>query len=680
MIFLSKIQEFSKTVLFLLTLAFFTSSSSEIIDFYVTTTGFDTNSGLTSDNSFATLARALQAVDKTRDTLPLSTINIIIGKGVYNISEPLIFKGSANKTGPLILKAAIGDTAIISGGERIINWKRYDQKIWTTKIPEELKGWKFRQLYVNGILRQRARTPNSDFFHVVSSPDGGIEKGYKVKSCRFIFKPGDINPAWSGLNNAEIVIYNFWTDTHLRIKYIDTSNHIVTFTDSVKKTFSDDFSKNGAHYFVENVFELLDVPGEWFLDTIARNLYYYPLENEDVNSAEFIAPRAPVLISLDGDPQSKIFVENIQFKNISFMYSNYDLPDGMTNENQASSIIPGSIHLKGARNCSFDSCRIKSLGSYALEIADGCSNIKIRNCTFHDIAAGGIRINGSTLKNDSALRTGFNTIEHNIIYSYGQVFPSAAGILVMNSNDNRIAHNEIHHGYYSGISAGWVWGYGHSVSYNNIIEFNHIHHIGQGLLSDLGGIYTLGNSPGTVIQNNLIHDIDAHSYAGYGIYNDQGSANILIKNNIVYNTKSGGYYLHFGKKITLLNNIFAQGKDAQICLKSQGPLKGFVFKHNIIFWSKGKLFAAGFLKNSQMDLDSNLYYNPKKTAEQVTFGNMNCKEWYDEGNDLHSIFEEPKFLNEVNYSLDSLSPAFKIGFIPIDISKIGNFQSVFTEK
>src|SRR5579875_487287 len=80
-----------------------------------------------------------------------------------------------------------------------------------------------------------------------------------------------------------------------------------------------------------------------------------------------------------------------------------------------------------------------------------------------------------------------------------------------------IAHNHIHDLFYSGISCGWVWGYAESVSHDNRIEYNHIHDIGQRLLSDMGGIYTLGVQPGTVLRGNLIYNVEKHNYGGWAI-------------------------------------------------------------------------------------------------------------------------------------------------------------------
>ena len=103
------------------------------------------------------------------------------------------------------------------------------------------------------------------------------------------------------------------------------------------------------------------------------------------------------------------------------------------------------------------------------------------------------------------------------------------GVLILQSGHNRVAHNHIHHLYYTAVSAGWNWGYKESPCHENIIEFNHLHHIGQGMLSDMGAFYSLGIQKGTVVRNNLVHDVESFGYGGWGLYTDEGSTDIVLE-------------------------------------------------------------------------------------------------------------------------------------------------------
>jgi len=156
--------------------------------------------------------------------------------------------------------------------------------------------------------------------------------------------------------------------------------------------------------------------------------------------------------------------------------------------------VPAAIGLTGGRNCTFDHCEITNIGTFAFEISTGCTGNRFTHNNMSRIGAGGFRVNGGTEKDHPLERTGHNVITDNVLGHYGEEYPSAVGILLMHTNANIVAHNDIHHGWYTGISIGWNWGYQRSSSRDNRVEYNHIHHIGQGLLSDMGAIYTLGIS------------------------------------------------------------------------------------------------------------------------------------------------------------------------------------------
>ena len=127
-----------------------------------------------------------------------------------------------------------------------------------------------------------------------------------------------------------------------------------------------------------------------------------------------------------------------------------------------------------------------------------------------------------------------------------------------------------------------------SLAHDNIIEYNHAHDIGQGWLNDMGAIYTLGSQPGTVIRNNLLHDVRHSAYIGRGIYLVAGSSNMLVENNVIDNTSTAGFGQSFGKGNVLRNNVFAFGRDAQ--LEPNGgnarspQANSFTFARNIVYF------------------------------------------------------------------------------------------------
>ena len=664
------------------------------VELHVAAVGNDANPG-TAARPFATIERARDAIRSLKQAGPLQEpVTVRIRGGVYPIAREIRFgpEDSGTAECPITYLGVGPEPVVLDGGRRINGWRKHDDKLWVAMLPEVAKGeWYFRQLFVNGQQRVRARTPNQGYLTVAACPEGTPKTADYHKDCQtFEFKPGDIRADWTNLTDVEVIVYHFWTDSHVPILSVDSEKNLVTFAHKAGKVFTDDFTENGARYIVENVFEGLDAPGEWYLNRRSGELFYYPLPGEEPAKAEVVAPVSPAHLRLEGRAAERAYVEHLNFWNLSFRYSRFELPPGNSNDRQGSSSVPAAITLRGARSCAFEQCHVSLLGTFAFDVMAGCSDNQFVGNEVGYIAAGGFRVNGGTDRDPPWERTRGNRITDNWLHHYGQDFPSAVGVLLTDTEGNTVAHNHIHHGGYTGISIGWVWGYMRSVSQHNRIEYNHIHHIG-GVLSDMGGIYTLGVSPGTVIRNNHIHDVDANHYGGWGIYHDEGSTHLLVENNVVHHTKFAPFNIHFAKEVTVRNNVFALGKLEQVSRSRNEPHKSVYFETNIVYWREGKLFSKNWKdaayefyfhpKNkkgtatvtSTFDADWNLYFNPDQKLEEVKFDVGTWADWRKRGKDAHSRYADPLFVNpeQGDFTLKPDSPALALGFRPIDLSAVG---------
>ena len=186
----------------------------------------------------------------------------------------------------------------------------------------------------------------------------------------------------------------------------------------------------------------------------------------------------------------------------------------------------------------------------------------------------------------------------------------------------------------------------------------------------MGGIYTLGPSEGTVIGNNIFHDIYAYSYGGWGLYTDEGSTGITMENNLVYNTKTGSFHQHYGKQNVVRNNILVCSENPQVAATRVEDHLSFTLEHNIVYWKTGALLGGPW-NRIRVKVDNNCYFNA--AGDPVTFAGMDLQAWRKLGYDQHSIIADPRFVDAENgdYRLKPDSPALKIGFQPFDYSKAG---------
>jgi parallel beta-helix repeat protein len=164
--------------------------------------------------------------------------------------------------------------------------------------------------------------------------------------------------------------------------------------------------------------------------------------------------------------------------------------------------------------------------------------------------------------------------------------------------------------------------------------------------------------------------VESYGYGGWGIYTDEGSTAILIENNIIYRTKTGGFHQHYGKENVLRNNIFAFSRTDQIQRTRAEPHLSFTFERNIVYWTEGPLLGKNW-KDDQFRMDLNCYWNA--SGQPVTFAGSSLGEWRKRGHDVHSIVADPLFVDAErgDFRLKPQSPAFKLGFQPIDTSGVG---------
>jgi hypothetical protein len=401
-------------------------------------------------------------------------------------------------------------------------------------------------------------------------------------------------PPLSENEQAEIVLTHFWIEERSRLSSINADTGEVVLERPSKAPLHASYGTALSDFFFENIRSCVTEPGDWYLDHDEDLVYYIPFPDESMDAIKASAPTALQLLVMRGDATSGKYIDGIGFDGLTFQHTDWRHPDksdgarfwsppppagpadefhvGMfgrrtaAGSGQAAADVPGVVSLEGARDVSFSNCSFRALGWYGIQIGDGSTRVTVEQCDISDTGAGAVSINGSNSRGPIERRTSHISIVDSHFHEGGRVFFSCVGVLSAHAHDIAILRNHIHDFYYSGVSVGWVWGYGESVSRNNRIEFNHIHTLGQGVLSDIGGIYTLGVQPGTVIRGNHVHDITKVHYGAWCIYLDAGSSHILVEGNLCHTTEDTIFHQNFGRENLIRNNVFGHAKEAVVSL------------------------------------------------------------------------------------------------------------------
>lgn len=669
----------------------FGTASSSPFTLYVATNGNDAWSGRLrapnragTDGPLASLTAARDQIRHHRMYIKDGPAQVLVRSGTYSLTAPFVLEPQDSGTieAPVLYAAFRKEKPLFTGGRAIAGFQQTGE-LWRTILPQVKAGeWYFRQLFINGKRRPRARSPNSGFYRVAKLiPGPPVPNAKPVARDKFIFAPGDLHP-WQQLEDLDLVLMHSWENSIHPLKNIDTTSNLVEFAAPLKEWWGLGYWEDHQRYFVENARELLDAPGEWYLDRKTGELTYWPMPGERLSETQIFAPVLTNFIRFAGQPETGQCIRNVTIRGLTFHHADWVLDPKGNSSTQAAVEVPATITADGTLNCVIETCEIAHVGTYGIWFRRGCKDCRIQHNRLFDLGAGGIRVGEEQPAKDDIAETSRTLVDNNHIFHGGQVYPGCVGIWVAQSSGNRISHNDIHDLYYTGISVGWNWGLESNRTTNNIIEFNHVHDLGQGVLSDAGLIYCLGVSPGCVIRNNVLHDLWPYSTPalGWGIYLDAHCGNYLVESNLVYNTLSGGLmFNNGGHEHVLRNNIFALS--ANQALWPYFEKRPCTFRRNIVYLTQGQLlipYGESSLnerlaeKESPGDWDGNLYWHTAG-PDALRFVHRTFQQWQQLGLDPHSRIADPEFFNvpQHDFRLKRGSPAFQRGFREFDIGHTG---------
>lgn len=547
--------------------------------FYIAPNGSDSNPG-TETAPFRTLTKARDAV-RTINRDMSADIHVYVSGGRYELTSPVRFgpedSGSNGRTIYYIARA--GEAPVFTGATVVGQWTRHD--VNSFKAPLD-RSSKLRNLYVNDarafMASKQVTAAGGQGTHSVRSGEAPWAWASGSSSDGVKYGVNDVPNIVRNRDDLEIVNGTTWNEN------IVTVRDVITTPDNYRALllqqpygaiaqlpgWNAGFKVTGAHTIV-NALEFLDAPGEFYFDKAAGTLYYHPRSGEDMATAIVEAPVAETLIEIAGTGPSDR-VQGITFQGITFSSTDYSLYQVANSRGKATvqgatvyvaygsgnwhdskyeitDTLPAMINVAHAQRIQFIGNVVKHSGNEGISLVNDVVDVAIIGNVISDIAGSGITVghpqhvylgDGGEHAKYAPEREGVCTnilIANNLIYETSSLrgFGGHSGITAFFVEGLTVSHNQIQKTAYNGINLGWGWRNfkdsntckNNSISNNRFIDtLTRLH--------DSGAIYTIGQMPGTTINENFVRGIPAaRSGPTYGLHNDEGSAFITENDNVL---------------------------------------------------------------------------------------------------------------------------------------------------
>lgn len=520
--------------------------------------GNDNNVGTSPGSAFKTIAKARDIVDTINGNMS-GDIYVYLRGGTYTLTSTLTFceEDSGTNGYNVIYRNYDNEEPVISGGKQITGWSLYDagKNIYRAYAGGDIET---RQFYVNGFRAIRARS--------TATPSGWTYQGASGYTSTDI-----AYASWGNQDDIELVYNIEWSNPRCGISSIANTGSSLRITmdapgwDYVRNksdtSVGGGHNTNGLPWYIENAYELLDSPGEWYLDRSTDYFYYIPRTGEDLSTAAVTVPTVEKLVTVQGSAVGSP-VSNIQFRGITFSYSTWLKPNGTTGHSDVQNnvlretvdgvrgnyIIDAAVSLKYAKSMLFERCNFTRLGAIGLSMYAGCQDNMVRGCHFSDLSGGGVQIGnywGSTDPasenyidpSDTRLILRNNDVVNNLIHDIGVEYRSATAVAVSYPQDMDVLHNELYNLPYTGVHVAFGTSSFTTCMKDNRISYNYIHDY-MTVLTDGGGIYNFGaqEAASVISYNYLRNDLNYQATHGGAIYPDQYSCYFNIAYNVIENT------------------------------------------------------------------------------------------------------------------------------------------------